>query len=272
MPGIDVSNKKDTLRDHLIIIGYGVNGRNVARAARAAGIPYIIIEMNPETVRSEKARGEPIYYGDAIQEAVLEHAGIKGARVVVIAISDPAATRQITAISRRLNPKVHIIARTRFLQEVEPLHGLGADEVIPEEFETSVEIFTRVLTKYLIPRDEIEKFIAEVRSDSYEMFRSPSIPPAYFSDLKLHIPDIEISTFRVNEKSPIVGESLAQIGLRNKYGVTLLAIRRDSHILSNPDGNTQLCADDVIVVLGAPDKIAEVAGLFRNPDEERIGE
>ncbi|HEX3035022.1 MAG TPA: cation:proton antiporter [Thermodesulfobacteriota bacterium] len=272
MPGIDVSNKKDTLRDHLIIIGYGVNGRNVARAARAAGIPYIIIEMNPETVRSEKARGEPIYYGDAIQEAVLEHAGIKGARVVVIAISDPAATRQITAISRRLNPKVHIIARTRFLQEVEPLHELGADEVIPEEFETSVEIFTRVLTKYLIPRDEIEKFIAEVRSDSYEMFRSPSIPPAYFSDLKLHIPDIEISTFRVNEKSPIVGESLAQIGLRNKYGVTLLAIRRDSHILSNPDGNTQLCADDVIVVLGAPDKIAEVAGLFRNPDEERISE
>lgn len=272
MPGIDVSNKKDTLRDHLIIIGYGVNGRNVARAARAAGIPYIIIEMNPETVRSEKARGEPIYYGDAIQEAVLEHAGIKDARVVVIAISDPAATRQITAISRRLNPKVHIIARTRFLQEVEPLHELGADEVIPEEFETSVEIFTRVLTKYLIPRDEIEKFIAEVRSDSYEMFRSPSIPPAYFSDLKLHIPDIEISTFRVNEKSPIVGESLAQIGLRNKYGVTLLAIRRDSHILSNPDGNTQLCADDVIVVLGAPDKIAEVAGLFRNPDEERISE
>ncbi|HEX3036458.1 MAG TPA: cation:proton antiporter [Thermodesulfobacteriota bacterium] len=265
-------DKKGHSKDHLIIVGFGVNGRNLTRAAKVAGIPYIIIEMNPETVRGEKAKGEPIYYGDATQEAVLGHAGIKDARVLVIAISDPAATRQITAISRRLNPKVHIIARTRFLREMKPLYELGANEVIPEEFETSIEIFTRVLTKYLIPNDDIERLIAEVRSDSYEMLRSPSASSASFSDLRLSIPDIEISTFRVDEESQIVGESLAQIGLRNMYGVTLLAIRRDSQILSNPSGDTQLCANDVLVVLGSPDKIAGVAGLFRNPDEERISE
>jgi len=55
------------VRDHLIIVGFGINGRNVARAAKAAGIPYVITEMNPETVRNEKAAGEPIYYGDATQ-------------------------------------------------------------------------------------------------------------------------------------------------------------------------------------------------------------
>ncbi|HSE83790.1 MAG TPA: cation:proton antiporter [Thermodesulfobacteriota bacterium] len=265
------SDKKEHFKDHLIIVGFGVNGRNLTRAAKMAGIRYVIIEMNPETVRGEKAKGEPIYYGDATQEAVLEHAGIKDARVLVIAISDPAATRQVTAISRRLNPKIHIIARTRFLQEMNPLYELGANEVIPEEFETSIEIFTRVLTKYLVPNDDIERLIAEVRSDSYEMLRSPSASSASFSDLRLSIPDIEISTFRVDEKSQIVGESLAQIGLRNMYGVTLLAIRRDSQILSNPSGDTQLCANDVLVVLGSPDKIAEVAGLFRGKDEERTG-
>jgi CPA2 family monovalent cation:H+ antiporter-2 len=156
-------------KDHLVIIGFGFNGRNLARAAKVRGIPYCIIEMNPETVREEKAKGEPIYYGDATHEAVLQRADIKDARVVVVAISDPAATRRIVELARKLSPRIYVMVRTRYLQEVKTLHGLGADEVIPEEFETSVEIFARVLQKYLVPRDEIEKYIDEIRSGDYEM-------------------------------------------------------------------------------------------------------
>ena len=262
VPEIKFEEKKH----HLIIIGFGVNGRNVARAARAAGIPYAIIEMNPETVRNEQAQGEPICYGDSTQETVLQHANIKDARIVAAAINDPAATRRTIEIVRRLNPKVHLIVRTRYLQEVQPLYELGADEVIPEEFETSVEIFTRVLAKYLIPRDEIERLVAEVRSDGYEMFRSLSKESSSFSDFKLQFPDVEISTLRIAERSPFVGKSLAQIELRKKYGVTVLAIRQSSQIVSNPDVNMPLCADDVLFVLGPPDRIAEVAGLTHNPE------
>ena len=260
---IKVENKKH----HLIIIGFGVNGRNVARAARVSGIPYAIIEMNPETVRSEQAQGEPIYYGDSTQEAVLQHTNIKDARIVVAAINDPTATRRITEIIRRLNPEVHLIVRTRYLQEVKPLYELGADEVIPEEFETSVEIFTRVLTKYLIPRDEIESLVAEIRSDGYEMFRSLSKKSSSFADLKLQLPDVEINTLRVAERSPLVGKSLARIELRKKYGVTVLAIRRDKQILSNPDVNIPFCANDLLFILGPPDKVAKVAALTHNPEE-----
>ncbi len=169
--------------------------------------------MNPETVRDQKARGEPIYYGDAIQEAVLEHAGIEDAKAVVLVISDPIATRRITANARRLSPKVHIIARTRFLQEVGPLYELGGDEVIPEEFETSVEIFTRILMKYLVPKDEIEKLIAEVRADGYGMFRGLAREAPSLYDFKLQLPDIEINTFRVSERSPMVGKSLSEMAL-----------------------------------------------------------
>ncbi len=259
--------KVESKKDHLIIIGFGVNGRNVARAARLSGIPYAVIEMNPETVRSEQARGEPIYYGDSTQEVVLLQANIKDARIVAVAINDPTATRRITEIIRRLNPKAHLIVRTLYLQEMKPLYELGADDVIPEEFETSVEIFTRVLTKYLIPKDEIEKLIAKVRSDGYEMFRSLSKESTSFPDLNLQLPDVEISTFRIGERSPLVGKSLAQIELRRRYGVTVLAIRRDSEILSNPHADIQLCVNDVLFVLGAPDRTAEVAGLTHSPEE-----
>ncbi len=257
--------KVEDKKYHLIIIGFGINGRNVAQAAKVAGIPYLIIEMNPETVRSEQAQGEPIYYGDATQEAVLQHANIKAAKIVVVAINDPTATRRITEIIRRLNPKVHLIVRTRYLQEMKPLYELGANEVIPEEFETSVEIFARVLAKYFIPRDEIERLVTEARSDGYEMFRSLYKEPSSFSDLKFQLPDVEISALRVAERSPWVGKGLATIRLREKYGVTVLAIRRNSQIISNPDVNMPFCANDVLFVLGPPDKVAKVAGLTHNP-------
>ena len=256
-------------KDHLIIIGFGVNGRNVARAARLSGIPYAVIEMNPETVRNEQAQGEPIYYGDSTQEVVLQHANIKDARIVVTAINDPASTRRITEIIRRLNPKVHLIVRSRYLQEMKPLYELGANEVIPEEFETSVEIFTRVLATYLIPRDEIEALVAEIRSDGYEMFRSLSRESSsFFNDVDLQLPDVEIITLRVVERSPLVGKSLVELELRKKYGVTVLAIRRNSEILSNPDVNMPFCANDVLYILGSPDRVAEVGcTLFSTPTD-----
>ena len=255
---IKVKSKKD----HLIIIGFGVNGRNVAHAVRVAGIPYTIIEMNPETVRSEQAKGEPIYYGDSTQDVVLQHANIKDARIVVTAINDPASTRRITEIIRRLNPKVHLIVRSRYLQEMKPLYELGANEVIPEEFETSVEIFTRVLAKYLIPRDEIEALVAEIRSDGYEMFRSLSKVSASFSDLKLQLHDVEISTFRISQGSPLIGKTLAQIELRGRYGISVVAIRRESQILANPGADMVLKSNDVLFVLGSSEKISEAINAF----------
>jgi CPA2 family monovalent cation:H+ antiporter-2 len=117
---------------------------------------------------------------------------------------------------------------------------IGANEVILEEFETSVEIFTPVLGKYLIPRDEIEKLTTEVRADGYEMLRSLPKESASFSDLRIYLPDFEISAFRVNQESPLVGKTLAQIELRKKLGVTLLAIRRDSQIISDLGGRHRI--------------------------------
>lgn len=250
------------LQDHLIIVGFGLNGRNVAQAAKVAGIPYVVIEMNPETVRKEKTQGEPIFYGDATHDAVLGHARIKDARVMVVAISDMAATRRITTTADKLNPKLHIIVRTRFVQEVAYLHALGADEVIPEEFETSVEIFTRVLVKYLIPRDEIERFAAQTRAGGYQIFRSLSADPASLRDVEFHLPDVEIESIRVRDGSALSEKTLADIEMRKQHGVTLLAIRRGTQTLSNPGGSTKLLPEDVLILLGPPSNLAAFAARF----------
>ena len=250
------------LHGHIIIVGFGLNGRNLAQVAKRAGIPYVVIEMNPETVRREKRAGEPIFHGDASHEAVLKHAGVNGARVVVVAISDPAATRRITAAARTANPALHVITRTRFFQEIQPLRNLGANEVIPEEFETSVEIFTRVLDRYFLPRDEIDRLVSEARAGGDEMFRSLSHASVPFANLELHLPEVEVTTRRVGPTSPLVGKSLAEAELRTRYGITLLAIRRGGEVLANPSGETQIVADDILIILGSPANLSGTADLF----------
>ena len=247
-------------KDHLVIVGFGLNGRNLAKAAKSIGIPYVVLDMNPDTVRKEKLKGEPIYFGDAINEEVLKHLNIKNARVLVVAISDPTSTRKIINITRNINSKIYIIVRTPFIKEVNPLHELGADEVVPEEFETSVEIFTRVLTRYLVPKDDIDKFVNELRADSYKIFRKLINKKITLSDLSSN--DIEISSLRVNEKSLIAGNALSQIDLRKKHGITILAIRRVGQIFPNPSSDTLIYPGDVLILLGSPDKLASVSKLF----------
>ncbi len=168
-----MSSKKS---NHVIIIGFGLNGRNLARVLKETNIPYVVLELNPETVRKMKKKGEPIYYGDGTSQEILHKLGIKRAKVLVVAISDPSATRKIVQIAKTENPVIHIIVRTRFVTEIEELKKLGADEVIPEEFETSLEIFARVLHYFSVPRNQILQMIEKIRAEGYEILRFADTP------------------------------------------------------------------------------------------------
>ena len=248
------SEAKD-LRNHIIIIGYGLNGRNLTKAAISANIPYIILETNPETVRKEKKEGKNILYGDATHVPVLEHAGISSARVAVIAISDYVATRQITRQIKELNPYLHLIARTRFVNEIDPLRELGADEVIPEEFETAVEIFIRVLQHYLVPQQDIDRFMTEVRADGYQMLRSQPRSLVSICDMSGCLSDSEMKVIQLEDGSSFAGKTIAEIGMRKNYGVTILAIRRQEKMEPNPAADTQLQAGDVLILFGTSENM-----------------
>ena len=257
MSALDVETiEEDQLNDHIVIIGFGINGKNLAKAAKHAHIPYVILELNADTVKSERKNGEPIYYGDAVQDNILSHVAIHKARVVVIAISDPLATKRIIVNIRSITKKAFIIVRTRFIQEMDDNYKLGADEVIPEEFETSIEIFTRVMTKYLIPLDQIEDFVRGVRADNYEMLRSIPKKGAAAAFKGFVLPDVEIATITVQKnKKSIVGKTLSESELRNRYGITIVAIKRDSEIINEIKADTEILQNDVLYVFGKPDDI-----------------
>ncbi len=255
------------LQDHVIIIGYGVNGRNLARVLERVKVPYLAIEMNPDTVHDERKKGVPVVYGDATREDLLALVGIERARVLVIAISDPAATRACTELALRLNPRIYVIVRTRYLREMEPLFAVGAHEVVPEEFETSVEIFSRVLDRYLIPRDIIERCIWQVRLDGYELFRVTQA--AYTThrpveNLQRFLKNLSLEVYRVGPNSALVGRLLAECAIRSGTGATVIAIQRpDGTVAMNPDPQEMIQAEDRLLLLGHPEQLASAAALFR---------
>jgi monovalent cation:H+ antiporter-2, CPA2 family len=252
----------EVLRNHAIIVGFGITGRHLNQAASAAGIPRVIIELNPVTVQTERANGLPIFFGDASQEPVLDHAGIGHARVLVIVISDPAAVERIIDRARTMNPTLRIIARTRFASEIDRLMQIGATEVIPEDYETSLEVLARVLTTYLVPRDEIERVVVQVRADHYRVLRNRVHDAATMSDLAPHLSDVEISSLTVASGAKAVGNSLAGLNIRRTYGISVVAIRRDADLIANPSGDEEIKERDVLLILGEPERILQAALLF----------
>lgn len=258
------SNEKQvSLNDHVIIVGYGVNGKNLARALNKLQIQHIVIETNPFTVKKEAKKGLHIQFGDASKPEILEHAHIDKARGMVIAISDAATSRRVASLARKLNPSIHIIVRTRYILEVEPLYRLGVNEVVPEEFETSVEILSRVLRNYLVPHDDIERCITEIRSDGYEMLRTISRRHSHAVGISGYLSGAEIATFRIQKGSELEGTCLRDGILRNMSGATILTIKRGEELIPNPDPIWEMKDGDIVLLLGTTEQLTAAGKLFK---------
>ncbi len=256
------SHDRFPMNDHVIIVGFGVNGKNLARVLNGNDIRYIAIETNHHTVKTERKNGTRIIFGDASRPEILSHALIEKARIIVIAISDATATRRVAAMARQLRPNIHLIVRTRYVAEMEPLYQLGVNDVVPEEFETSVEIFSRVLRTYLIPHDQIDHCIAEIRRDSYQMFRTISRRHSHATGISGYLSGVELATFRVHPGSRIEGSQLKDGLLRERSGATVLVIKRGDEVNSNPDPVWQFRADDIVLVMGKSDQLVFASHIF----------
>ena len=243
------------MRGHVIIVGYGLNGRNLAKVLRGTGVPYLVMELNAEAVRKARAEGERIVYGDATRKEVLHHIGLERARILVLAISDPVASRRTVSLARQMNPDIHIIVRTRYMSEMPDLRELGADEVIPEEFETSIEIFSRVLREYGIARNIIQRQVAAIRNEGYQMLRLPSRPVVDLGEIADALKLASTETLFVDADFSAAGKTIGELRLRKRTGVSILSITHEGHTEINPGPESVIRAGDVLILLGSAEQI-----------------
>jgi len=239
---------EEELEDHVVIVGFGVNGKNIARACDHYDIPYLVVDMNPVIVEKEKSYGIPIIYGNAANENVLKELKITSAKCLVIVTNTLESTTKTVDTARRLNPDLHIIVRTRFVRNVEELYEMGADEVIPEEFETSIEMFSRVMDYYNKDVDEIIDTIDTLRSDNYNTFRCVS-PEEITAKLSERLTDLNVGSLNVSKKKRLDEYDFSD------YDLTVTSIIRNNKTLVGFSPNFPLEIDDLILFTGNPENI-----------------
>jgi len=251
-------------REHVIIVGYGLNGRNLSRALRGADIRYVVLEENAQVVRRARMEREDVVFGDGTRAEVLHRVGADRARAIVFAIGSLGETRRGVANARRLNPTAQIVARTRYVKEVEELQQLGANTVVPEEFETSIELFTRVLELYGVSSLEIRRRAGELRRDMYSFLRevgtAPSRTQSSLSRLTAHL---EFDDIGVRPGSPVAGSHIGELQLRERSGAHLVAVLRDGQAHYAPDESFLLQEGDRVVLVGDGDALTRAAQLFK---------
>jgi CPA2 family monovalent cation:H+ antiporter-2 len=260
------------LEGHVIIAGFGLNGRNLARVLKETGIPYIVLELNPDTVREARAAGEPVVFGDIASHNILKEAGVEKAKALVLAVSDPASSARAVKNARGLNPGLFIIVRTRYASEIEGLFELGANDVIPEEFETSLEIFVRVLEKYHVPRNIISLQVQLVRGECYGMLRGTCTAARPTMD---RISDILaagiVESYLVPQGAWFAGKTLGELDLRGRSGATVVTVIRDEKTFAAPGADFVLGVHDILVLMGDHQGIDRAVAILDGRDRDEAG-
>jgi len=238
------------IKHHVIIVGYGLNGQNLARVLKETGIPYVIIDMDPETVSQLRNKDELVIFGDVTKPEILEQASISTAQCIVFAMADIHATKLGLILAKKSNPSIFTVVRLRELDDVDEFTELGADEIIPEEFETSLQIFSKVLETYHIPLNIIMKQIAIVRNEAYQLLRKEGTLERQFSRLNEILAAGITETYFVVDDNPHVGETISELDIRAKTGATIIAIVRKGKAIPNPSPGERIRGHDTLVLVG----------------------
>jgi CPA2 family monovalent cation:H+ antiporter-2 len=224
----------------------------------------VVVDLNPAAIREVADGGGRGVFGDATRDPVLEAAGVGRARTVIVAVPDAAATRQVVAATRRLSPEVTILARTRYVREVEPLEELGADQVIPEDFETSIELTLRALRLYGASVAMISKERNALRAEHYGALRGTQ-PDAAVPILEALREAAELGRIVVDMGCHAENWSLRRLAVRERTGATVVALERDGSLQPNPSPDLELKAGDVLLIYGNGEQVDAVRALVSVP-------
>jgi CPA2 family monovalent cation:H+ antiporter-2 len=249
------------LEGHVVVVGFGVAGRLVARALAACELPYIILELNAETVRKSRASGEPVYYGDAASVEALEHAGISRARALVLLMNDPQATFRVIEATRRVSSDVPVLVRSHFLAEREDLLQRGATDVITEEVEAGMEVLALVLRQLAVPRNVIHEQIERARASTQLSVRRATLPRRTLGVAE-ELADLKIESVLLRAESYAVGRTPVEIALQSQTRALIVALKRDGKLLDHIDAGDKLCAGDIAFLVGSTRAVASAVRLL----------
>ncbi len=249
------------LGDHVVIAGYGRVGSFVARLLARLDQPFVVVDPNPARADEARDSGYPVVYGDAGAEPVLEAAGVRRARLVIVTVPDPVGARLVVERARSINPNVHVVARTTTVEQLEELGRLGVYEAVHPESEAGLELGRQALSHLGVPAGDIQRFADKVRRELYAPITRQGTEGDLLAQLERASRQIETEWVRLPENSPLEGRTIGDLGVRTQTGASIVAIVRDDLVLAGPGPDVGFESGDLVGVLGTRDQRAAFVAL-----------
>jgi|Deesub1362A_J573_1020465.scaffolds.fasta_scaffold00016_96 voltage-gated potassium channel len=217
------------MKDHVVICGYGYNGKKLAEELDRRNIEYIIIDKREDAFKELKKIKTKKIVGDGKDEETLKKAYIKEARTLLITVSSDVEAAFISLVAKKLNPSLNIIVKANKLESINKLYQAGATKVV-----SPLVIGGKLAAKYAI-----RPFVAE------------------FLDMITFTKDLDITQFKVEKDSHFNNKKIKDLNLSQKK-ISILAIYRKGNLLPNPSPDLELKPEDIVVILGSSKEIREL--------------
>ena len=251
--------------DHVVVIGYGRVGEHIVNVLGELNLPRLVIDSDAGRVEALNKQGVPTLYGDAANAEVLNHAGLRHARLLVITIPEEAATEVIVCSAREQAPNLPMIVRAITAPGIKRLNELGAQQVIHPELEGGLQIVRRTLLQLGYPLSKVQEYSDTVRSDHYDLSINTEQERQLLNDLLSASDNIGIVWVRLEEGNTLVGHTLAEANLRAKTGTSVVAIMRDREMITNPEPQAILRTSDLIGLVGDGKQLNIAQALLAAP-------
>jgi CPA2 family monovalent cation:H+ antiporter-2 len=257
----ELEHEAEDLEQHVIICGYGRIGQNLGRLLQNEGFPYVALDLDPTVVQEAYEAGEPVHFGDASRQEIIQAAGIDRAAVVVISFEEHATAKKILHQVKSNYPQIQVLVRTRDDTHMEALEQAGATEVMPEAVEASLMMGGQLLLLLKVPGSRILKIMREIRQNHYKLLRD-----FYHGQEAIDLEHDEgfqerLHTVTLPKRAFAVGHTIEDLHLWD-WNVSVTAVRRGGIRGEAPQRETRLKEGDVLVLAGTPHHLEHAEGLL----------
>lgn len=253
---LETFDLQEGLADHVVVIGYGRSGRAAAGVMNRVGVPFVVIEIDHSLVEAARAAGLETIWGDASHAEVLEAAGVRRARLMLVAVSDAVSGRLAVEKARKLNPDLRIVARALYPEHLAELANLGVYEAVQPEMEAGLEMVRQILARYDIPAEEIGRFTDAVRDDLYGPMWEGGLSSRYASILE-EIGDsspVSIEWFTVPTGSEVERCTVGELDIRSHTGAVVVAVIHGRAVDPRPGPDSEIHGGDRVALIGSTEE------------------
>ena len=254
-PLVDIEQQRTSgsegLENQVLICGFGRVGQTMSRFLDAEGITHIAVDNDPMRVQEAVAGGARVYFGDSARKDILRAVGAESVDLIINSFANDLRALEVLKELRQLNPEAYIIVRSRDDTRLTQLQEAGASQVVPDTLEASLMLISHVLSRSGIPIRRILARLDKERRNHYgEMHgffqgNETEITPELADKLEF------LRALTLPEGAWATGKRIDELDW-DKHQVQLKALRRDDEEIPEPDSDTELQPQDVVLLVGKP--------------------